>query len=419
MKSSESAIPDTAADTATGFSISGFIQEICSRFGPRLCGTSAEAQTAKFLASTLNEYCDEVFIEEHSFSPRSLDWGVSFFLFAYLAALASYLFFPLLSVVIILFSLVLFFFSRFRGYEILEQFFPQARTQNVTGKIRPTGERRRIVVFSGHHDSAYYMPLFEKRFQKMFFMTFFFLVSAHGILIAAALLRLLGSAFTFLLPISHVLFAISLVAGIIFVLFRIFLFQNVGVLGANDNLAAVGVVVALARYFASHRPEHVEIWAISFGAEEVGLRGSKRFAKKHRYELEDAIVINLEMVGAGTMVAVAGERMAGTKHSSEVVSLIVDAAKKCGIEMPTIVGPFGETDATSFTRRGIKASTIATFDKDGAPPNWHLLTDTPENIDEPHLQNAFRVCVECLNLIEQSCAKPAPGAVSAGMTAGK
>jgi Zn-dependent M28 family amino/carboxypeptidase len=131
------------------------------------------------------------------------------------------------------------------------------------------------------------------------------------------------------------------------------------------------------------------------------LWGSKRFAKKHHIELSNAYLVNLEMVGAGAMIAVAGERTAGAKHSQEVVSLITESARRCGITIPSVIAPFGETDAASFSRRGLKAATIATFDIDGVPPKWHVLGDTIENVDESHLRDALKVCIECVHTLER------------------
>jgi len=400
------------ANAATDFSIKRFVENICFRFGPRLPGTAAEAKTARFLAQALREYCDEVVIDEHRFSPRSFDWGATFHLMIYLVALVAYVIVPPMSLALVLLSISIFFLSRLKGYEILEQFFPQEKTQNVVGKIKSRGQPRQVLILSAHHDSAYYMPFLEKRSRKIFLPVFFFILLAHGILFIAAGVRMVASPFPVFGSLSGYLYGIAVVAGILFFIFRLFLFKNVAVLGANDNLASVGVLVAAARYCAANRPGHIECWFVSFGAEEVGLRGSKRFTRKHWHELEKSMVINLEMVGAGTLMVVAGERMAGARHSPVVVSLIVDAAKACGIEMSTFVGIFGETDASSFSRMGIQAATIAAFGEDGVPPNWHLLTDTPENIDEDHLQNALRVCLKCIHLLDHPEEHSAAGAGS-------
>ncbi len=66
-----------------------------------------------------------------------------------------------------------------------------------------------------------------------------------------------------------------------------------------------------------------------------------------------------------------------------------------------IAAPFGETDATSFSRLGLKASTIAALEDEKYPPNWHVIEDTPEQVDEAHLRDALKVCIECVHSLER------------------
>ncbi|MBI4833040.1 MAG: M20/M25/M40 family metallo-hydrolase, partial [Candidatus Lindowbacteria bacterium] len=237
--------------------------------------------------------------------------------------------------------------------------------------------------------------------RKLVIPAFRTILASNIIFVLALLTKLLAGKFTWLTPFSWFFFALCVLGGVIFLLFRLFLFSKVPVMGANDNLAGVSVAVAAARRFAQHRPQGTEVWAVSFGAEECGLRGSKRFAARHHIELSNAYLVNIEMVGAGSMIVVAGEKSAGTKHSPEVVSLIVEAARRCGIVVPTVVAPFGETDATPFTRLRLKASTLAAIDDQNFPPNWHVFDDVPENVDEAKLLNALKICVEYVNMLEK------------------
>ena len=71
--------------------------------------------------------------------------------------------------------------------------------------------------------------------------------------------------------------------------------------GAADNLSASAVAVALCRFLVdnpSQIPEDTEIRFISFGSEEAGLRGSRRYVARHLDELKrlDARVLNYEIV---------------------------------------------------------------------------------------------------------------------------
>ncbi len=78
--------------------------------------------------------------------------------------------------------------------------------------------------------------------------------------------------------------------------------KNGGIVpGAADNLSACGVVVAMSRYLAqnpSDIPADTEVCFITFGSEEVGLRGSRRYVARHLDELRrmDVRVLNYEII---------------------------------------------------------------------------------------------------------------------------
>ena len=56
------------------------------------------------------------------------------------------------------------------------------------------------------------------------------------------------------------------------------------VLGANDNLSGVANCLLLAEHLSrpEARPRRTTVWLVSFGCEECGIRGSKRFIERHR-----------------------------------------------------------------------------------------------------------------------------------------
>lgn len=71
--------------------------------------------------------------------------------------------------------------------------------------------------------------------------------------------------------------------------------------GANDNASGVAMLLSLARHYSApeNQPEQ-SILFIAFGAEEVGLLGSRHFVKKPLVPLEKIdFLINLDIVGTG------------------------------------------------------------------------------------------------------------------------
>jgi Zn-dependent M28 family amino/carboxypeptidase len=90
--------------------------------------------------------------------------------------------------------------------------------------------------------------------------------------------------------------------------------------GAADNLSACGIAVALCRFLVQH-PEHIpadtEIRFITFGGEEAGLRGSRRYVERHLRELKllDARLVNVETVAHPDIVILSSEA-SGTVQNS-------------------------------------------------------------------------------------------------------
>ena len=62
------------------------------------------------------------------------------------------------------------------------------------------------------------------------------------------------------------------------------------VMGANDNLSGIAVLQGIAETLGTNKkliPNHTKILLVSFGSEEAGLRGSKRWIKRHKDELDE------------------------------------------------------------------------------------------------------------------------------------
>jgi hypothetical protein len=69
--------------------------------------------------------------------------------------------------------------------------------------------------------------------------------------------------------------------------------------GADDNASGVGVLTELARYFAARGiPPGLRLRFVAFGAEELGVLGSRCYLDAHREELgRCALLVNLDQVG--------------------------------------------------------------------------------------------------------------------------
>lgn len=125
-----------------------------------------------------------------------------------------------------------------------------------------------------------------------------------------------------------------------------------------------------------------EVWFVATGAEEVGTIGMQAFLRQYGDELRDALIINIDGCGAGSLHWASAEGMARRYRAS---ARLVGLARRVSRETETLIKPRVykglSTDATPALARGFKAISIMAFDNVGNPVNWHWRTDTVEEID--------------------------------------
>ena len=106
--------------------------------------------------------------------------------------------------------------------------------------------------------------------------------------------------------------------------------------GAADNLSASALSVAMCRFLVknpSYIPADTEIRFVSFGSEEAGLRGSRRYVERHLDELKrlDARLLNFETVAHPEIDILTSDVNGTVKNSPEMVKSVVAAAERAGV----------------------------------------------------------------------------------------
>jgi hypothetical protein len=391
-----------------GRALKAFVAEVYETVGPRLSGSPQEAQAAQFIAERLQPVSDEVVVED---VPMHI--GVSSALTTLLVAgvcLAAvfYWFVPLLSTLLVPATLVVLYLSRPMGKDVIDFLFPKGSTQNVIAKLYPAGETRQRVIFSGHHDSNVRMPLLNPPWKPHAY-TVQQIATVGTIWLALLSLvktvaQLTGWSFLWAgagrWAAGDWLVLPGLVAAGAAILMRQLTVTHTAVPGVGDNLTAVAVVVRLMEILSAQRPQHTEVWGVSFGAEEVGAKGSRAFATQRRSELQGAYVVNLETLGAGQLAIIEREGSVMSRHAPEVIDLLQRAGRRLGVDLPAVTIKMGDTDATSFSRLGLWAATLFGMDETGLFVHWHTLEDNVENVSPGHLQRALDVCLAVVEELE-------------------
>ncbi len=164
--------------------------------------------------------------------------------------------------------------------------------------------------------------------------------------------------------------------------------------GANDNLSAVAVLVALARSLAERPVRGVRVLLLSTGSEESFMEGMQGFIRRHRATLDPArtTVLCLECVGSPTLTLVEAEGMLRMRYYSDAArERLARAAAAAGVELVRGLRTIAATDALIALRRGYDAVTLASIDATKFPANYHWPSDTPENLDWSTMRRAFAV----------------------------
>lgn len=117
-------------------------------------------------------------------------------------------------------------------------------------------------------------------------------------------------------------------------------------------MAGAAIIMELAHYFAENRSKRTRecIW---FGAEELGLCGSRAYVKAHEAELaQHRFNMNVDLAGQAIGGTVLG--VAATKEACDVIMEHLKQADK-GV---SLINNIWSSDSNTFAWKGIPAMTL-------------------------------------------------------------
>jgi len=394
------------------------IKKVCKEIGPRFSGTEAEKKSIEYMAEDMKTCCNDVKIDSYTVHPKAfLGWipfsvvlmtisNILFFV-AQFFAIAPIFYASLALTVICLFFIV----TEFLFYkETLDPFLPKKTSHNAYGVRKPSGEVKRRIIFCGHADSS-----MEWRFTYWGGPKLVIPViggSLVGILTAlvfniiaivktATNPEYIGTDPLMLDVFSYILLgfiALFLVASLFYDKKRI-------VEGANDNLTGCFTSIGILKFLEDNgiQLENTEVVALCSGSEEIGLRGTKDFCKKHGNEFKDVetVFVALDTLRDFDFMAIYNKDMTGlVKNDADVCKLVKAGAKIAGYDVPYKTVSLGATDAAAATKSGIKAASFAAMDP--APARYyHTRLDTHENLDLKTIEASLDICLETLFLYDE------------------
>lgn len=398
------------------------VKTICTEVGPGLPGSSQERERSFIIKNELESHlgAGNVVVEEFTVAPGaflgSLPISGLFTLFAVLLNISMGCF-PVISswvtvIVALAFSIIsvlTFIFEYILYTEFIDQFFRKKQSVNVVGTLRKPGTQnvKRLLILSGHHDSA-----LENTWIRFLGYGFYITIPTVFIgiiaMLAKSIIQLTGmitanADIVRIGTLGWVMLVYPIVPCVIFAMFFTRGRKNGGTVpGAADNLSASALSVAMCRFLVknpSYIPADTEIRFVSFGSEEAGLRGSRRYVERHLDELKrlDARMLNFETVTHPEIAILTTEVNGTVKNSLEMVKSLAAAAECAGVpyKVKTLPIGAGASDAGSFSQVGLKAATLLPFK---VPQQivafYHQKWDRPEILTIEPLLNVLKLTLE-------------------------
>ncbi|MHA1649837.1 MAG: M28 family metallopeptidase [Candidatus Helarchaeota archaeon] len=390
------------------------IQDICEKIGPRPPCSAQETLCASYIRKELEKNLSTAKIEEFYCHPGSYKVQFQIPIASLLIAIVCYwiyiffqkFFFLLIPAISFIIALCVIQTNIMRNIELIDPFFELKKSTNVYGIFKPQNTARKKILIGGHHDSNWEFPLLRKSW-KLFGLMISLSIILNYLIFAIFLIKIIlyyfANPFLFIIEVDLIIlvFLTCLAPALIYFSFNII--SNRPVMGANDNLTSIAVILAIARTLNALNLNHTEVWLVSHGCEEIGVRGSKRFSQVHYNELKDAIVINIDMIGGQNtqLRFVTAEVVFLVQLSKELAYKLARIASK--LDIPHHIGRIEAfTDSFAYTQKKIKTCSIIGFPEKGVPPHYHTREDILENLQFENLWDCYRLLIEFIKRVDRN-----------------
>lgn len=354
-----------------------YITDIVKTIGGRPAGTEQEKQAQYRTAEWLKKYCSRVEVEPFEAKLHAQFGSLKVFTSGYFLALLLLIISPVSAALLAMVNTILFVGHFVMNLHWLDFLFQDHTSYNAWGEVLPTHEPKSVILVAGHIDSVY-----EFKWWYRF---------GHwgGLMTVGASLIIPLQAFTFGAVTFSESMTFRIVAGVLFLVLSPLLLahvdmqdKNVPVDGALDNLTGVAMGVEMVKYFSENPLKHTIVRAVSFGAEEPGMRGSEAFADAHYDKLieEKAFLINVDTTKDVDQIAIVrSELRTMTFFDKAAIGKMEQSFVEENVAVKKVDLLIGNTDAASFDLEDLPCISIIGLDNDKLDPTYHTRLDNLDN----------------------------------------
>ncbi len=394
------------------------ITHVIKTFDKRAPGSQGERDAQNYMASELEKHMDKVWTEDFELHPGAFMGWIYITVACVLLAFTSFWLCRILTIIFLVLAIIPMITQLILYKEAFDPLFKKATSLNVVSVKKPTEEVKRRIILNGHADATWEWTILYKfgfgAFKAVFFLSIIGVLYYLGLSIAA--LIVINNPLYLLLPSNKTILILGAV-GSIFVPFWIALIwfsdEKTVVDGANDNLTGCYVPLAVAKIFNEENVQlkNTEFMVVLSGSEEAGLRGAKRFAAKHKEEMQDVetIIIPFETLREIDQLSIFEKDLNMTVATDrQVLALLKQAGTNVGVDLKVAKVELGATDAAAFTQAGFKSVCVSAMDHN-LKPYYHTRRDTYDNLDPETLSKALDIAIETVLLYDkQGLPEPLP-----------
>jgi hypothetical protein len=281
----------------------------------------------------------------------------------------------------------------------MRRLLPTGPSQNVVGVVPPKGERRCRVALVAHLDTHRTPVFYSSNTWHTLFVT----------LVAGTFVSMVVGALVYgLLALADwawLWWITALTTGV--QLFGLVMCLHADLTpfgpGANDNASGVGSIMALGERLTHQPLQHIEVWLVADGCEELGCYGAEALIQAHADDLRDTYLIAMDIVGAGDPAFLVND---GLLRKYPVDSRLLAIAREVVVGRPKLrafehVG-IAYTDTAVFLKRGFRGFTIdALRGEEAGGSHWHQMSDTVDRIEPDCLRRVHEFTWEILQRLDQ------------------
>jgi len=318
-----------------------------------------------------------------------------------------YLLLSRLILIIIVYYVLKHLFERTRNMSLISK----EQSKNILTEIlaKEEGLKKPLVIFSAHYDSI--SANIPYRIQWIIFLIYKIIIGFYvSIIIIFSAWLTLDFLSVFFLPedVIVILAYLSLVGIVISIPILYLVFNESPSSGSIDNASGVSILIELSKLFKRNPLEKMDILFLWLGAEEWGMKGSKKFCKRHfyyldqKYDLNRSILINIDMVGSyiGLIDRVGLFRRRLNKNLNDILDTTTRNQNIPLIRYNKLFEP--KSDHKIFRRyakRFKKKLQIACFHSHKDTKYIHSTKDTPDKCSAENLNGCLYICYQAVKSI--------------------